>query len=175
MCGLVGYVGKVDEGLINRLVEEAKVRGLHHLGSKTFPGGGIYHTRYCTSGGTHQPIGIKGNWIALNGVIDMGTKEEMEKRWRVRLETDNDAEIALLHAINQARLNDFLKLRISVAAMVLNRSELMAFRNEERPLWMHKPSKGGVVLASTKDIFYKSGVTKNLTQLEPYKIYRWTL
>lgn len=175
MCGLVGYVGSVDQKLIDRLVEESTVRGLHHLGRKIMPKAGIYHTRYCTSGGDHQPIQVGKKWIAMNGVVDMGTKPEMEKRWNLKLSTDNDAEIALLHTTSASRIDYFLRLKVSIAALVLTPTTLKAFRNEERPLWMHEDKRGSIILASTKDIFNRAGVRTNLHQLEPYKVYEWIL
>lgn len=172
MCGIVGYVGSVNPDLVKRVVEESKVRGLHHLGSKVIKSAGIYHTRYCTSGEINQPLNVNGTWMVFNGVIDMGTKKEMENRWKLKLATDNDGEIIL----RQNSAVSFLTMYpCSFAGLFLTNKRLMAIRNKDRPLWMIEVKKS-VLLASTLDILKRAGADwKKAKQLEPLKLYSWTI
>jgi glutamine phosphoribosylpyrophosphate amidotransferase len=185
MCGVIGYIGKsIDKNLVERLVFESEIRGIHHTGRVTAEvlepkklrgyGNGIIHTRYCTSGKTNQPLKVKGNVLAFNGVIDMGTKKEMEKRWGIKMTTDNDGEILLQTCKTPETLLLFIKNRqCSFAGVMVMDGRFVALRNKFRPLWMHKDKKNNVYIASTKDIFIRSGVKTNLKELEPLKIYEW--
>lgn len=175
MCGLVGYFGNVDRELVARLVYESTVRGLHHLGHATAPAeeAGLYHARYCTSGLTNQPLKVGERYMAFNGVISMGTKEEMEQEYGVALETDNDGEVILrLCRTPEATVEFLRKSRATFAGLWLEPGKLTAIRNAGRPLWMHQDADG-VLLASTRDIFNRAGVG-DCQQLEPLKIYQWT-
>lgn len=172
MCGIVGYVGVVNPELVERLVEESKVRGLHHLGSFKVKGAGIYHTRYCTSGKDHQPITDNKIGLVMNGVIDMGTKKEMESKFKIKMLTDNDAEL-LFHF----PFLDLIQLvpNASIAGIMLSNKKLVAFRNKKRPLWMIEKGKS-VLLASTQDIFRRAGAEwKKAKQLEPNRTYSWII
>lgn len=185
MCGVIGYIGKsIDKNLVERLVFESEIRGIHHIGRMTAEvlqpkklrgyGNGIIHTRYCTSGKTNQPIRVKGNVLAFNGVIDMRTKKEIEKDWLIKMETDNDGEIILQTCKTPEEVLDFISdLTCSFAGVLLMNGRFVAMRNKFRPLWMHKDKKKNVYIASTKDIFIRSGVKKDLKELEPLKIYEW--
>lgn len=176
MCGVVGYVGNVDQKLINRLVEESVVRGTHNIGAHTVKGAGIYHTRYCTSGGDHQPI-IKDKYaLVMNGVIDMGTKREMELKYKVRMSTDNDAEL-LLHYLASYSFEEICLIwpEASIAALVLTPKKLLVMRNDKRPLWKHTTKQGSTIFASTKDIFKRAGVNSRVFEVEPNVMHSWTL
>lgn len=175
MCGIVGYVGSFKEELINNLVYESTVRGLHHLGKQITKcnHAGIYHARYITSGETNQPLKYKDRYLAFNGVIDMGTKEEMEATYSIQMATDNDGEIILRMCPTPEVAIDFLKKsKATFAGIWLEEDKLIAIRNNGRPLWIHY-SDTGILIASTKDIFKRCGID-NAIEAEPFKIYGWT-
>lgn len=175
MCGIVGYVGPVPWRLLVNTVEESKVRGLHHLGSRLLKDAGVYHTRYCTSGLANQPITLEGTSIVMNGVIHMGTQKEMEQYFNISLTTDNDAEVLLRFFLKGVSFEKFCKQfpQVSVAALVINKKGLQAFTNGKRPLWMIV--KGGyTLLASTQDILRRAGADwRAAKSLEPNKTYTW--
>jgi glutamine phosphoribosylpyrophosphate amidotransferase len=184
MCGVVAYIGKVDQELIDRLVHESLVRGTHFTGRmvsealepRSMRGYkvGIIHTRYSTSGETNQPLKVKGNVLAFNGVIHMGTKKEMEKEFKIKMTTDNDGEIILQTCKTPEKVLDFISFNhCSFAGVMLFGGRFVAMRNQYRPLWMHKARGSGIIIASTKDIFLRSGVKTSLTELKPLKIYEW--
>lgn len=172
MCGVVGYVGNVNPALVAKVVEESKVRGLHSLGSYILPNAGIYHTRYCTSGDAPQPI-MKGKvGIVMNGVICMDTKKYMEKKFNVKMDTDNDAELLSFFSPTDFR-NHFPNA--SIACLILTPKYLLAYRNAKRPLWIIQKGKS-VLLASTRDILKRAGADYEAAKLlTPEKEYRWTI
>ncbi len=175
MCGIVGYIGN-DLGLIQAVVEESKIRGLHNLGHRQLVGAGIYHTRYCTSGKDNQPIVKPLRSLVMNGVISMGTKAEMEKEYDVKMTTDNDAELLSIYW-NHSDFDEICKLWpwASMAALILKEDQLFAMRNEKRPLWMIEKGKS-VLLASTQDIFKRAGADwERAKLLKPFKTYAWTI
>lgn len=162
------------------------MRGLHNLGKYERDGAGIYHARYCTSGGDHQPVYSLGRALIFNGVIDMGTKEEMEERHCVDMATDNDAELALL--VPDLLVEEYLALdfidglthfidnpKITFAGLIIDKNQFIAIRNEGRPLWMFNDIHGDCCyLASTLDIFKRADPTiktmycQKLKPLHPY-------
>ncbi len=175
MCGVVGYVGKPPKEIIDAVVYQSEVRGLHNTGRFLKEGGGIYHTRYITSGETNQPLFHGEVVMAFNGVIDMGTKAEIERRYAIEMETDNDGEIILQTCSTPEEVVEFLKQsKATFAGCFIWGENLIAIRNEGRALWIHHGPKYKI-LASTKDIFLRAGVTTDLEPLEPFKIYSWPL
>ena len=199
MCGIVGFYSEnprfADYRLLKKIIYESKIRGLHSFGLSYFNESGslitkkafnlsqleipksniiIFHNRYSTSGDWHieennQPIVDDYNSVVFNGVIDMGTKKEIEKNYDIQMKTENDAEIILNHADN---LESFIKnTKGSCAALLLSKSkQLKAFRNASRPLWICKHLKS-TYFASTKDIFIRADKKLKPELLEPYKIY----
>lgn len=168
------------------MVWESTVRGLHNLGKEIVGNAGIFHARYCTSGGDHQPVYHNNRVLVFNGVIDMGTKQEMEERHEIEMQTDNDAELALLVPEEMVAnyvatyyvdgLTHFIdNPKITFAGLIIddNSKELIAIRNIGRPLWMYEDIDC-TYLASTKDIFKRAGFnTLYCKELEPLKPYTW--
>lgn len=178
MCGVVGYLGSVNPLLIQRVVEESKIRGLHNLGHVEHKSGkaGLYHTRYCTSGKEHQPISIGDTHLVMNGVVHMGTKTELQSEFSMKLKTDNDAEVLLrlFMGLNSIKSIADVLGEASYAALIMTKTELFAFRNEKRPLWKIENNKS-VLLASTLDILRRAGAGGKATQLRPNQFYRWAI
>ena len=141
----------------------------------------IFHARYSTSGDwqnhtNNQPIVVTDHpgadmAIALNGVVDMGTKEEIERRWEVSLESENDAEIVLRRmqrGQNREQRLDILdtfvrNLTGSFAAVLLVNDRMYAIRNARRPLWRAR-WKRAHWFASTRDIFVRAGFPESEAQ-----------
>lgn len=178
MCGIIGWKGKVPEENLNLLTIESQVRGMHHIGERIVKNAGIRHCRYITSGEIHQPVRFGPVELSFNGVIDMGTKKEMEKRWGVKMRSDNDGELFLQLCNTEREMVEFISnSEISFAGIMLtDTGRLLAIRNPQRPLWKWK-GMYATVLASTKDILERAGFKKTKTteliQLEPYKLYEW--
>lgn len=160
------------------MVWESTVRGLHNLGKHIHPSGnaGIYHARYCTSGGDHQPIYRNDRVLAFNGVIDMGTKEEMEMRHSVTMNTDNDGELFLIKTLTFKSMIEFIdNPKITFAGLIMDSISVVAIRNVGRPLWMYEDIDCRY-FASTKDIFKRAGFNElYCEELEPLKPYVWPI
>jgi asparagine synthetase B (glutamine-hydrolysing) len=174
MCAIIGYVGKVDRHLLSKIVEESRIRGLHNLGKYVLPNAGMYHWRYITSGETNQPLVKHNKYLIFNGVIDMGTKEEMEKRYNCSLQTDNDGELLLELCEYVESVPKFIdNPKVTFAGIIISEGVLYAIRNQGRPLWIAEVDEC-VYIASTKDIFKRSGID-HCSELEQLKLYAWTI
>ena len=175
MCGIIAAIN-VDQKLVDKVVEESKVRGLHHLGWRKFGKAVLYHTRYCTSGEDNQPIDWDGSSIAMNGVIHMGTKKEMEKRYNIKMKTDNDAEV-LIQYLDSYSFEELCVMwpKVSIAAVLVNKKKFFAFRNERRPLWLIE-KQSSLLIASTQDILKRAGADyRKAKLLKPEKVYSWEI
>lgn len=127
----------------------------------------IGHTRYATSGDwrvpeNNQPVSAAGMVLALNGVIDAGTKTEFEKRWQVRCHADNDAEIFLRRIESGESATKFAKrIKGSLSCCWIDQRtdnpKGYAIRNARRPLWKHETDTR-TAFASTADIFARSNI-----------------
>lgn len=175
---------------LKRLALESTIRGLHAFGwgwgtssvicfspeewtdwlnpwTSGPPTSLIGHARYSTSGdwrteANNQPLVLGGVQLAFNGVIDMGTKTEMEQRYGVTLQTENDGELFLQKLVQSgdealAWLESLPNT--SFAGVWLQAKALMAYRNSRRPLWRHvTPDGRRTLIASTEDIFRRAGI-----------------
>lgn len=174
---------EVRNAAFAHLLAESRVRGMHAYGVAQ-PGGrtlsigpvgqgkviekfdphlpAVAHCRYSTSGDwqevlNNQPIHVSGMFLAFNGVIHMGTKEEFEKAFDVRCETDNDGEVFLRKLELGVRPADFiLNMTGSFAGCWLQGGVLWAGRNARRPLWWVNYAEAKW-FASTRDIFRRAG------------------
>tara|TARA_R110000737_G_scaffold58791_1_gene85121 strand:+ start:1669 stop:2280 length:612 start_codon:yes stop_codon:yes gene_type:complete len=203
MCGVVGFscekpdAGKIE--LLQKIIIQSKIRGLHSFGYSYFEEEIktkkrhdiknvnlpiakkiIYHNRYSTSGdykdhNNNQPISNPDMSLVFNGVLDMGTKEEIENKYEISMQTDNDGEI-LLHkcGADKEKLIHFLKNnKGSFAGLILTSSnELLAVRNPNRPLWKLEHDNA-TYFASTKDIFKRVDSSFEPEQLKEYKVYEY--
>lgn len=175
MCGVVAYIGNVPKDLLTRVVNESDIRGLHNLGVWQKTGMGLYHTRYCTSGEDHQPIIVEDRALIFNGVIDMGTKEEMEEKYKVTMTTDNDGELLLRICRSVDDMIEFLREPSrTFAGAVIKGDTMVLIRNSGRPLWIVE-TEDWKLAASTRDIFKRAGCELEPRLLEPLKPEIWTL
>lgn len=184
MCGIVGYSSADPKpehfSILHKLIIESSIRGLHSYGYSfvkddklitrkyhdldeiVFPVSNkiIYHNRYSTSGDyrnhkNNQPIHVDDMSLVFNGVIDMRTKRQIEKDYKINMETDNDGEILIQRCGNDTELitrfvND---MKGSFAGIILDsNNKMFAIRNKKRPCWILE-YENAIFLASTRDIF----------------------
>jgi len=194
---VIGYVPTPEAGLVGVVKEafralllQSRIRGTHAYGlaqdgrvvkstidalvgafDPRWPA--VAHARYSTSGDwtvpeNNQPIVVDRVALAFNGVIDMGTKEEFERRWGVRCDTANDGELFLRR---QGSAEQFVATMGGSFAGVWadwGARKLHALRNERRPLWS-SDHLGARWYASTRDIFVRAGF-ESLRELVPLKL-----
>lgn len=198
MCSIIAYKGDYNKELVEKICFNSRIRGLHSFGYSYVDGDCIItlkyftyesflnslngnkpkkfiaHFRYSTSGDykeqvNNQPIQIGGTSMVFNGVIDMGTKNEMEERYDCSMITENDGELAILKK-NEGDdvLKNFLQDK-TFAGAFLDLKKLQVIRNENRPCYLGT-HKGVSIVASTKDILQRSGVDE-FEELEANKVY----
>ena len=185
MCGVVGYYPV--ESLASQqdfadLFGESTIRGLHAFGLaqsshdviRSFEVKDIIaafdpsrptiaHARYCTSGNwrvleNNQPVVVDSLVLVFNGVIHMGTKEEMEEEFNVSLSTDNDGEVFLRCREDRMTPWEIIGgMKGSFAGLWFDiDGKMYAGRNARRPLW-RCDHLGARWYASTRDIFLRAG------------------
>tara|TARA_R110000744_G_scaffold275082_1_gene388041 strand:+ start:1418 stop:2020 length:603 start_codon:yes stop_codon:yes gene_type:complete len=187
MCSIIGYSGEYEKELVEQIMFNSRVRGLHSFGYSFFEGGNIKckkflnykafltslnkdeptkfiaHFRYSTSGDylseeNNQPIFKDNTAMVFNGVIDMGSKTEMEAKYNTKLKTCNDGEVALnIFNKNTEDLKEFIKNK-TFAGLFLRDNKITAIKNSLRPCYLGS-KKGIKVICSTKDILIRAGVT----------------
>lgn len=203
MCGIIGFSCKSPNEenieILNKLIFQSKIRGLHSFGysylndtlqtekhhdincvKPPMSNKIIYHNRYSTSGdyknhANNQPIHNKEMSLVFNGVLDMGTKQEIESKYNIKMQNDNDGEIILnTCGTNIDLIQKFVtETTGSFAGMILtNSNKLLAIRNTKRPLWQLN-HLNCVYLASTKDIFKRVNKAFEPTQLKENTIYEY--
>lgn len=189
--------------ILKSLINQSKIRGLHAFGYSYLEGDKyltkkyyqnefnqiefpitkqlIFHNRYSTSGDfknhiNNQPINIEEVGLVFNGVINMGTKEEMEQEYNITLTTSNDGEVLL--RVSDFNPEDMLKFitenKCSFSGLLLKDKTLYALRNKNRPGWFLEYN-GGLFIASTKDIFVRALGNVEPKELEPNILHSWTI
>lgn len=189
--------------MYERMMLESRVRGTHAFGICQYDGGltahrshsvldvlnrfdagmpSVSHARFSTSGDWRdlnncQPIVVEDRALAFNGVIDMGTRAEMEETYGVKLEAENDGEVFLRLLQRYGRIptgsdegsgamepaemiaaTDIIgSFKGSFAGVWLHDDQLYAGRNERRPLWSGTYF-GALWFASTRDIMLRAGL-----------------
>lgn len=163
-----GYAAIQDGHLM-----EAKSNGLKSLlVSIDNPTRLIGHCRYSTSGdyknmNNNQPLRFGDEYMVFNGVIDMRTKQEMERAYSISMSSDNDGEI-MLQAKDRLAM---LRSEITFSGLTLNSHSLAFFRNEGRP--GYKATRhGATYIASTADILRRCLLDPE--PLNPYEAHVWT-
>lgn len=187
MCGILGFVGaSTDQNrlLVKALMAQLSLRGTHATGaawintrgdlmSRSKPGNAvdffngfneytlpkmirlIGHTRYSTSDlAWNQPItyGEVSMALVMNGVLSQETPDKWPRSRRIYL-TKNDAEIAF-HRSLEGHIGD---MNGSFAVCELNKSQLLCYRNGQRPLYVGTGDDYRCV-ASTHDALERCGV-----------------
>jgi glutamine phosphoribosylpyrophosphate amidotransferase len=197
VCAIIGYKGKFDQKLVEKLCYESRIRGLHAYGFSYYDNGAlrtfkttkyakfidelvgikpetfVAHFRYSTSGDytnpdNNQPLVAENTSLVFNGTISMKTKPEMELEFGIKLPSENDGWVLM------SRLNDASWLKsskLSYASAWLHFDALCARKNRKRPLW-HYLDGEKVVVASTSSIFERAGVEK-AEELKSDVTYRW--
>ena len=188
MCSIIAYKGKYNKELVEKICFNSRIRGLHSFGYsysdkdsiitlKYFdydrfvnslhgnkPEKFIAHFRYSTSGdykeqANNQPIEIGTMSMVFNGVLDMGTKQEMEEKYNCSMITENDGELAILEKKKgDELLKQFIQQK-TFAGAFLDLKKIQVIRNENRPCYLgfYEDVK---IIASTKDILLRSGVNE---------------
>lgn len=192
MCGIIGFSTNEPNSenykLLNKIVQQSKIRGLHSFGYSHFnnklqtkkfhklqkldlpkTNKLIYHNRYSTSGdyldhNNNQPISDNDISLVFNGVIDMSTKEEMQKKYNIKMFSDNDGEILIKKCgFDKEKILNFVKnMSGSFSGLMMQGNKILFVRNSRRPAWMVKKHNATYV-ASTNDIFMRAD-----SSLEPY-------
>jgi len=196
MCAIIGFKGEYDSSLLRPIFDNSRIRGIHAFGysfyldgvltTKKFlkytefvdsidsdkPNLFIAHFRYSTSGDymticNNQPLTKKDFSIAFNGVISQKTMKEMEQEFKIKLPADNDGFILME---KYEDLEFISNPKYSFAMIGLVGGELIAIRNNNRPMWI---SDIGVntVICSTKDIFNRSGI-QQASEVQPLIILK---
>lgn len=199
MCAILGYKSaSFDCGLVERLLDGSRLRGVHAFGfscpsttgrphTEKFidyeqfkqsllekkPETFIAHFRYSTSGDwqvidNNQPAQLGAVSIAFNGVLSQGSIPEMEKEFGVQITHENDAYVL----IQKYRDEQFRKsANITYAMVGLEGSTLVAVRNPMRPLWLYEAEQT-TILASTNDIITRAGLS-GAVSLKQYQLHQW--
>lgn len=199
MCGIVGIVARrntaVDMGSFHRLMEEAKIRGLHAHGVAYLQNGkvNIYksagpyrpapsqndistsaiigHCRYSTSDLQYnQPIGDAAAAIVHNGIITQEDPVVWKQRFGVECEGRNDSEI-ILQTVKAGRSP--FDAGGSQAAAILTAESVTFWRNEYRPLY-YAALQNSVVFASTADILRRALCVEVVSECSPRAIMKYT-
>lgn len=134
----------------------------------------MFHNRYATSGDAsrmenNQPLYEAGCALIVNGIVDMGTKMEMERKWNVKMNTENDGELVLQDAIHGSPFKKLHLPQSALAGVFLSSKDFYAIRNTRRPLW-HIPTQQASWVVSTKDIARRAGLDISHARLvSPFK------
>lgn len=184
---------KPDLDLIERLIYHSKIRGLHAFGYAFFrdglrvrkfhgledffrglaedePRAFMAHCRYSTSGdylehSNNQPIVSRdGRALVFNGVLHMGTKQEMEAEFGVSMDTENDGELALLLGMEQL----VRTTTGSFAGILAEGGRFKVVRNARRPATIFRRGDE-LVVTSTADIGLRAGL-KEFRRLQPFEV-----
>ena len=197
MCSIIGYKGKFDSKLVEKLCFQSRIRGLHAYGFsyiennkintyktliyKDFinqlkecrPNLFIAHFRYSTSGdykdfNNNQPLSNENISLIFNGTISMQGKKEMELEYNIELPSENDGWLLLNKINDDSWLNG---TKLTYATTWLDSGALYARKNKKRPLWMSADSEK-IILCSTESIFKRAGIN-NAEILNNNVTYRW--
>lgn len=192
MCGVIGINSTeyIDKSIIEKLLIQTKIRGLHATGLSFIYNGTIFteivpspstnfrvldfkvknliaHCRYSTSDLEYnQPIFQENYSIVHNGVIDQSDPSGWAKKYNMKFRTKNDSEIILNYWVEGKHP---LNLDGSMATVILSLKEncLNFFRNEQRPLY-YSPNDNFTIVASTKDILKRAGFEHHVKTLPCY-------
>ena len=197
MCGVIGYSGPSNKGLIRSLFKENNIRGQHATGISWVEGGSVQtfihpgpaeeflevvpdsaldaecligHSRYSTSSlDYNQPISNSSIAVAHNGVVSQSPPSEWQQEFGFRCETANDSEL-LLHSWGTPTHPLSFFPEASIGACLLDGSSLVFFRNGKRPLWYWEGDHY-IIVVSARDIL-KRVIESDPRKCDPYVEYR---
>ena len=136
----------------------------------------IGHIRYSTSDLRYnQPMSTDKLSIAHNGIISQEPPNTWEEKYGLSTATSNDSELVLRAMEEELNpLQHFEPASMAVCALYANK-EIIAFRNQERPLYCHK-KEGIVLFASTEDILRRcSLVSEKLPMYEVFSVDKFKI
>ena len=137
----------------------------------SIPEGALFigHCRYSTSGDTGQPITRGEITLAFNGNIHMGTKEEMESYFDLKLITDNDGEVFLIKYLTGEHIQLINDPSVSFFGAWIKHNGLFLMRNERRPGYIYR-EEDNTFFCSTRDILWRAGGnSNNAISVVPYR------
>lgn len=169
MCGIAGFIGKGDDGALQRMNSALAHRGPDDQGSWMEGGVGLAHRRLSIvdlSSAGHQPMHSANAVIVFNGEIYNFRELKKDLRDRgVAFKSESDTEV-ILELFEKYREETFEKLQGMFAlALYDKRTEtlfLVRDRMGEKPLY-YATQDGGLVFASEpKALFAHGAVSKSL-------------
>lgn len=191
-----------DQYILFKLIRQSKIRGMHAYGLSYLSGDNlvtrkyyqhelrqikvpntnmlIFHNRYSTSGDyanhdNNQPIHIDDMSMVFNGVIEMCSKPEMERRWRITMQTENDGEIIMRAGkFEPQQMLKLISFAGSYSGLMIRNKTLYAMTNGKRPLWKLEVN-GSTFFASTKDIFIRAIGECDPQPVSINELHQWTL
>jgi glutamine phosphoribosylpyrophosphate amidotransferase len=148
---------------ISELLKEFDLNQIVHDNSIRMIG----HIRYSTSDIEYnQPIGDDKSCLVHNGVISQSAPETWKDKYGYECNTKNDSEL-LYNAFKHG--DNYLEKFEGCSASYLYMNEhggIMYGRNSLRPQWRQFINNDGVIVASTKNILIRAGLT-NAEQIKP--------
>jgi len=196
MCSIIGFKGNYKKELIEKILDESQIRGIHAFGFSYYENGVlktnkfldysefkksihsvepdlfIAHFRYSTSGDyniieNNQPINFENKSIAFNGIISQKDKAEIEKEYGVEMNIENDGYVLIQKYSDEI----FVKSdNITFSMVGLDNGNLIALKNKKRPLYLNDETD--IIVCSTKDIMKRSGI-ETQKELKNLKLYVW--
>jgi glutamine phosphoribosylpyrophosphate amidotransferase len=131
----------------------------------------VGHVRYSTSDLRYnQPMSTNELGIVHNGVISQEPPSTWSDLYGFETETANDSEL-ILRAFEKGDnpLELFHPASMAVCG-VDAKKQIIAFRNEERPLYMCQ-NENIIVFASTEDILRRSNLFFGIKKLPMYEVF----
>jgi glutamine phosphoribosylpyrophosphate amidotransferase len=175
-------VSYVKNGIVNTIKEPVPANQFimnQNLEDWRNEDGNLYcigHIRYSTSDlRFNQPMATDKLSIAHNGVISQEPPETWEEKYGLGAATSNDSELVLRAMEEELNpMQHFEPASMAVCAVYANK-QIIAFRNHERPLYLHK-KENMVLFASTRDILRRcSLISKKLPMYEVFSVDNFKL
>ena len=129
------------------------------------------HVRYSTSDLRYnQPMATDDMAIVHNGVISQETSESWKEKYGFETVTANDSEL-ILKALESGNnpLEYFHPASMAVCGVDAEK-KIIAFRNEERPLYLCQ-DENIIVFSSTEDILKRSNLFFGIKKIPMYEVF----
>ena len=131
----------------------------------------VGHVRYSTSDLRYnQPIATDDMAIVHNGVISQEAPEKWMERYSLGTLTANDSEL-ILRVLEKGYnpLEYFHPASMAVCGVDAEK-KIIAFRNEERPLYLCL-DENIIVFSSTEDILKRSSLLSGIKKIPMYEVF----